>query len=108
MILEDDVIFTFVEPVEEKGLGVVEVPALKEEEFAQITVSRVQVSFPNGHAKFLEFKKGLEFLGVSVSGQECGVTGFVNAFFSTTLEATRDFENEDRSDLNALGCLTTG
>ncbi|GJT77117.1 hypothetical protein Tco_1043842 [Tanacetum coccineum] len=144
------------------GSGVVVVHALKEEEFAQITILGVQVSFHNGmtlsfmlrqvptvfpvgiHLRPTEVKilhvgfhvrsdlGGVVFMYTAKdlfgenlcpveirlscflaslfysTGQECGVIGFVNAFFSTTSEANRDFENEDRSDLNAVGYLITG
>nr|GEY12356.1 hypothetical protein [Tanacetum cinerariifolium] len=45
---EDDSIFTLVEPLEEMGSKAIEVLALKEDEFAQLTVLGVYVSFPNG------------------------------------------------------------
>ncbi|GJU37777.1 reverse transcriptase domain-containing protein, partial [Tanacetum coccineum] len=45
---DDDIIFTLDEPLEEMGSEAIEVPALKEEEFAQITVLGLCVSFPNG------------------------------------------------------------
>ncbi|GJW46533.1 hypothetical protein Tco_0078179 [Tanacetum coccineum] len=47
---DDDRIFTLDEPFEEMGSEAIEVPALKEEEFAQITVLGLCVSFPNGEA----------------------------------------------------------
>ncbi|GJU41159.1 putative ribonuclease H-like domain-containing protein [Tanacetum coccineum] len=50
-VLKDvDRIFTLDEPFEEMGSEAIEVPALKEEEFAQITVLGLCVSFPNGDA----------------------------------------------------------
>ncbi|GJQ96320.1 hypothetical protein Tco_0007459, partial [Tanacetum coccineum] len=45
-----DRIFTLEEPFEEMGSEAIEVPALKDEEFAQITVLGLRVSFPNGEA----------------------------------------------------------
>ncbi|GJT90918.1 hypothetical protein Tco_1079763 [Tanacetum coccineum] len=47
---DDDRIFTLDEPFEEMGSEAIEVPALKEEKFAQITVLGLCVSFPNGEA----------------------------------------------------------
>ncbi|GJV41039.1 hypothetical protein Tco_1419479 [Tanacetum coccineum] len=49
---DDDRIFTLDEPFEEMGSEAIEVPALKEEEFAQITVLRLYVSFPNEAREF--------------------------------------------------------
>ncbi|GKE39017.1 hypothetical protein Tco_1462422, partial [Tanacetum coccineum] len=43
-----DRIFTLDEPFKEMGSEAIEVPALKDEEFAQITVLGLRVSFPNG------------------------------------------------------------
>ncbi|GKA77251.1 ribonuclease H-like domain-containing protein [Tanacetum coccineum] len=51
-----DRIFTLEEPFEEMGSEAIEVPALKDEEFAQITVLGLCVSFPNGEA--LSFRHG--------------------------------------------------
>ncbi|GJT79539.1 hypothetical protein Tco_1053881 [Tanacetum coccineum] len=45
---DDDKIFALDEPFEEMGSEAVEVPALKEEEFAKIIVLGEHVSFPNG------------------------------------------------------------
>ncbi|GJZ49025.1 hypothetical protein Tco_0603215 [Tanacetum coccineum] len=45
-----DRIFTLDEPFEEMGSEAIEVPALKEEEFAQIVVLGLCVFFPNGDA----------------------------------------------------------
>ncbi|GJY55854.1 hypothetical protein Tco_0454969 [Tanacetum coccineum] len=45
---DDDKIFTSGEPFEEMGSKAIEVPALKDEEFAQITDLGEHVSFPNG------------------------------------------------------------
>nr|GEX71978.1 hypothetical protein [Tanacetum cinerariifolium] len=47
---DDEKIFTSEEPFEELGSDVVEVPALKDEEFAQIIYLGEHVSFPNGIA----------------------------------------------------------
>ncbi|GKE05647.1 hypothetical protein Tco_1397665 [Tanacetum coccineum] len=45
-----DKIFPFDESCEEMGSEAFEVPALKDEEFAQIAVLGLGVSFPNGEA----------------------------------------------------------
>nr|GEW70333.1 hypothetical protein [Tanacetum cinerariifolium] len=44
---DDDRIFTLDEPFKNMGLEAIDVPALKDEEFAQITVLGLCVSFPN-------------------------------------------------------------
>ncbi|GKE70316.1 hypothetical protein Tco_1528388 [Tanacetum coccineum] len=54
---DDDKIFTSGEPFEEMGSDVIEVPALKDEEFAQITDLGEHVSFPNGIALSFELRQ---------------------------------------------------
>ncbi|GKA80879.1 reverse transcriptase domain-containing protein [Tanacetum coccineum] len=53
----EDKIFPFDEPSEEMGSESFEVPALKDEEFAQIVVLGLGVSFPNGEALSFVLRK---------------------------------------------------
>ncbi|GJS79959.1 hypothetical protein Tco_0729840 [Tanacetum coccineum] len=56
-----DRIFTLEEPFEEMGSEAIEVPALKDEEFAQITVLGLCVSFPN-EAREFTFKSSIRYM----------------------------------------------
>ncbi|GJU38727.1 hypothetical protein Tco_1191684 [Tanacetum coccineum] len=103
-----DRIFTLDEPFEEMGSEAIEVPALKEEEFAQITVLGLCVSFPNEAQEFtFESQKLLKVLlslspiGLWMRGGLSFKTNALKTFQSKNkglVSETFDWDEEEVSD----------